>query len=92
MPYNSVEDLPDAVKKLAAKPKKAWMDVFNSAFKACLAKGGKDCEGQAAAQAWSVAKKLQVKAEAELEAGVKDVATTAGLSWLFRIKANRGKV
>jgi cation transport regulator ChaB len=53
MPYKSVDELPDNIKKLAAKDQRRWMQVWNSAYARCSS-GGKDaksCESSAFAQA-----------------------------------------
>jgi cation transport regulator ChaB len=59
MPYDKVESLPPAVKKLPSKKQRQWMEVFNSAHNSCIADGGgaKSCEESAFAQAWGVVKK-----------------------------------
>ena len=51
--YNSVDELPPAVKKLSAKKQRQWMHVWNSAYN----KNNKD-EKRAFASAWSVVEKM----------------------------------
>lgn len=51
MPYNSVSDLPDNIKKLSSSKQRQWLSIWNSSYKRCETKGGKDCEGRAFAQA-----------------------------------------
>lgn len=51
MPYNKIEDLPPAVKKLPAKKQRQWMAVFNSVWER-----GAD-ESSCFAQAWGAVKK-----------------------------------
>jgi len=56
MPYTSLEELPEAVKKLPKELQKLWMEVWNGAYDRCMKKS-KDkshCEALAFAQAWSV--------------------------------------
>ena len=73
MPYSSVAELPDNVKKLPTKKQRQWMKVFNSAYKS--AKGGgkstKDAESASFAQANSVVKKYAEEIEKGLESMVK---------------------
>jgi cation transport regulator ChaB len=53
MPYASIDELPDNIKKLSASKQRQWMHVWNSAHKRCTDKGGssKSCESRAFAQA-----------------------------------------
>ena len=53
MPYKDENDksLPDYVKELAAKARRQWVAIFNSAYDKCQEEGGKDCESSAFAQA-----------------------------------------
>lgn len=47
MPYDSVSELPDYIKKkYSTKQQRKWMNVWNSAYKRCMSKGGgsKKCE------------------------------------------------
>ncbi len=67
MPYNSVNELPSAVKKLPEKRQHQWMAVWNSAYNSCKEKGGgAECEQSAFAQAWGVVKKEEGEEEAAL--------------------------
>jgi len=52
MPYKSVNDLPDAVKKLPQKARDAWMKAFNAAYEQY------NDDGKAAAVAWSTVQKM----------------------------------
>lgn len=53
MPYASVVDLPENIKKLPAKKQRQFMHVWNSAYSRCTSNGGdsKACETRAFAQA-----------------------------------------
>ena len=55
MPYQEIDELPDAVKALPAHGQEIWMAAFNSAFEEY-----KD-EGKAAATAWAAAEKKYKK-------------------------------
>jgi len=63
MPYDSVSELPDAVKKLPPKLQRAWMKIWNATYKRCMSQGGKaaDCEKRAFKFAWGVVKRMQKK-------------------------------
>lgn len=76
MPYSGPSDpkLPSDVKKLGAKKKRQWVDVFNSTLERCLAgklkpknKKGQTCEGRAFASAYSVVKGQKSMDEVESE-------------------------
>jgi hypothetical protein len=61
MPYSGADDpnLPENVKKMPAKKRRQWVDIFNSVYKSCIDGGGtnKTCEPSAFAQANGVLKK-----------------------------------
>ena len=69
MPYSSVADLPDNVKKLPTKKQRQWMEVFNSAYTRAKddGKSTKDAESASFAQANSVVKKYAEEIERGLE-------------------------
>jgi len=62
-PYTKVADLPTAVKKLDIDKQRAWMDIFNNAYKYMLTKTGneKTSETYAFRVAFSKVKKVNIQ-------------------------------
>lgn len=59
MPYDSVDSLPDYIKKKPAKKQRQWMAVWNSSYKSCMMQDGgdaKSCETEAFRKANGVIK------------------------------------
>ena len=69
MPYSSVAELPDNIKKLPTKKQRQWMKVFNSAYESAKddGKSTEDAESSSFAQANSVVKKYAEEIEKDLE-------------------------
>lgn len=61
-PYTQISELPSAVKKLDVDKQRAWLDIFNNAYRYMLAKTGstKTAETYAFRVAWSKVKKVHV--------------------------------
>ena len=70
MPYSSVSELPNRIKKLPTKKQRQWMEVFNSAYDSAKddGKSTKDAESAGFAQANSVVKKYAEEIEKDLDA------------------------
>lgn len=62
-PYTTVAELPPAVKKLDVDKQRAWLDIFNNAYRYMLSKTGstKTAETYAFRVAWSKVKKVNVQ-------------------------------
>lgn len=67
MPYSETDDnLPENVKKMSPKAKKAWVKIYNSTHARCVADEGDDCEGQAMRVANAMAKRMEMGMEEEV--------------------------
>ena len=55
MPYDRLDELPPAVRKLPRKRQRQWKNVWNSVYGRCTERGGdpKECERRAFASAWA---------------------------------------
>jgi cation transport regulator ChaB len=67
MPYSSLKDVPESVKKLSEKKQAQWLAVFNSAWTAGkeAGKSEKELESSSFAQAWGVIKDEGKKADVQ---------------------------
>jgi len=83
MPYSSISDLPDSIRKLPEQKQKQFLEVFNSAYEKCKADGVEDCDATAFAQAHGVVGKAILEeydlAFTEAKAGARHSRKDSGM-------------